>query len=226
MAEPAALRTTICLDGETDPRLERIGLACQHIMTQAREVINKMRQDVAQLTDDVQLVRVNPPPPTGSKQPPAPTPPGRPFDVTMESVHTMAEGLIKSSGSITAEIRYWAERWKAAKKLALREAWCLIMRIIRFVAEIADRFVGCVAPFWEYIQEKERLIDGFMNTLAATFIPYLEDLVDIWGQWAHNTTRGHIDGCVGPECCALFAPVYIFREKRAVILPQLGVWDY
>lgn len=226
MAEPAALRTTICLDGETDGRLERIGLACQHIMAQAREVINKMRQDVAQLTDDVQVVKVQPKPPRGSEQPPAPAPPGRPSDAVIASVQIVAEGLIKSTGGMTAEIRRWTDLWKQTKSLQLREAWCQIMRIVRSVAEMADRFVGCVVPFWEYIQDKKRLVDNFMDTLEATFIPYLEELVNVWGQWAHIRTEGHVDGCVGPECCALFAPQNYCRGTRAVVLPQLRVKDF
>lgn len=226
MAEAVTNRTIITLDGGAiDARVERIGLACRKIMASANEAISKMRNDADELTSDVQVVIPHPPAPRGSQQvpPPPPTPP--PTAAQMQVIKSQAETLLAVSGGVAADFRFWVEEWSKAKKLHLREAWCQIMRLVRSIGEIAERFIACVVPFWEYLPNRNRYIEGFMDTFEATVMPYLEEVVNVWGQWAHITTRNHVEGCVGVDCCALFAPPYMMRDRRAVVLPAVVSYD-
>ncbi|KAK4206829.1 hypothetical protein QBC37DRAFT_406765 [Rhypophila decipiens] len=236
MAEPAAERTTIAIDGALDSRYERITSVCQRIIQTVEEELKKSREHVAKLTeinltgeedddDELQILDL-PPPPKGSAQVFLKPPLKRPAPLTMASVMTQANALLVARGEITAECRYWSTRWSKSKAVYIRESYCQIMRIVRSIAELLERFVGTVVPFWESINDKQRYIFGFIDSLAATVMPYFEHMVDTWGQWCYDMTKVHVDGCVCKDQCALFAAKWLVSARRAFVLPYIDVDDW
>ncbi|KAM7182645.1 hypothetical protein V8F33_014144 [Rhypophila sp. PSN 637] len=234
MAEPAADRTTIAIDGALDSRYERITSVCQRIVQTVEESFKKAREDVAKLTeinladeeddDDLQILDL-PPAPKGSEQVFLKPPLKRPAPLTMASVMTQANALLTATGEITAECRYWSTRWSKSKTVHIRESYCQIMRIVRSIAELLERFVGTVVPFWESINDKQRYIFGFIDNLAATVMPYFEHMVDTWAQWCYDMTKVHVGACVCKDLCSLFAAKWLVPARRTFVLPYIDVDD-